>query len=69
MTFKPDPSCTYRETEGVCYRTDCPLACMRNYRDQMDCDIPIRWNSPGVRRPARSWWQEHVRRLASRHVN
>lgn len=36
-----NPICTYHEGDGTCYRPDCPKCCVRNYRDQLDTDLPV----------------------------
>lgn len=41
MSIKLSPSCTYTTGDETCFRTDCHIKCMRNYQDQLDCDIPL----------------------------
>lgn len=68
MTYKPSPSCTYHEGDETCFRKDCPICCVRNYRDAQDSDIPL---VTIQKRPehehAPGWWQTHFGRRVS-HV-
>jgi hypothetical protein len=41
MRYHLDESCTYRPGDETCFRTDCQINCMRNFRDQMDTDVPL----------------------------
>ena len=40
MAVPRPKNCAYVEGEGACYKTECPLACVRNYRDQGTTDLP-----------------------------
>lgn len=66
MTFKPDPSCTYHSGDETCFRPDCRIVCVRNYRDALDCDIPAHANGKKAEKPAPSWWQSHFAKSGNR---
>jgi hypothetical protein len=57
MSPNPSPSCTYTPGDETCFRPDCPITCMRNYKDQGDCDIPLVSQAPKAEPQPVSWWR------------
>ncbi|HOB74474.1 MAG TPA: hypothetical protein PKG54_08105 [Phycisphaerae bacterium] len=60
MSIKPAPSCTYTPGDETCFRTDCQIKCMRNYQDQLDCDIPLVTQTVKPRPQQVHWLKAHL---------
>lgn len=65
MSYHLDESCTYHAGDETCFRADCKIVCMRNFRDQLDTDIPlVSQNRKPAQPPAGLWHTLFHRRTA-----
>ncbi len=66
MSAKLSPDCTYKSGDETCFRADCPMVCMRNYRDQAGSDMPLISQARRPEPKPQSWWQTHLGRSNGR---
>jgi hypothetical protein len=57
MNTRPSDDCTYKSGDETCFRPDCPISCMRNYKDQLNSDVPLVSQAPKAQPQPPSWWQ------------